>query len=370
MCDMTHPYIGVSYIYTRKGERERRERQKRERKMSSRICIQEQEREREERETDILSYIYTTHVYIVYAYIVVYTCLICCCCCVYVWRCLTSLLLCIRLAHRCKHLFVLWLLYLFVCVVVVPMYASSCCYNNIVVNDAYIVTGWRRLIGSPKLQIIFHKRATKYRSLLWKMTYKDKGSYESSPPCTTIERRIHRSIVFRCLPLHVYKPCIQRKTSRMYTMEDISRVYNENISYIYNRRHLACIQWKISSMYTIKDISYVYNTRHLACIQWKISYVYTIKDISYVYNARHLASIQWKISYMYTIKDISYVYNRGYLICIQCKTSRMYTMEDSSRIYNRRNPTCIRWNISSPTCTRPICIDASRHVYQNVMSHM
>jgi len=47
-------------------------------------------------------------------------------------------------------------------------------------------TGWRRrLIGSPKLQIIFHKRATKYKSLLRKMTYKDKpeGSYESSPPC-------------------------------------------------------------------------------------------------------------------------------------------------------------------------------------------
>jgi len=44
-------------------------------------------------------------------------------------------------------------------------------------------TGWQRLIGSPKLQIIFHKRATKHRSLLRKMTYKDKGSYESSPPC-------------------------------------------------------------------------------------------------------------------------------------------------------------------------------------------
>jgi len=44
-------------------------------------------------------------------------------------------------------------------------------------------TGWRRLIGSLKLQIIFHKRATKYRALLLKMTYKDKGSYESSPPC-------------------------------------------------------------------------------------------------------------------------------------------------------------------------------------------
>jgi len=46
------------------------------------------------------------------------------------------------------------------------------------------ITGWRRLIGSPKLQIIFHKRATKYRSLLRKMTYKDKRSYESSPTCT------------------------------------------------------------------------------------------------------------------------------------------------------------------------------------------
>jgi len=47
-------------------------------------------------------------------------------------------------------------------------------------------TEWRRLIGSPKLHIIFHKRATKYTSLSRKMTYKDKGSYESSPPCTEI----------------------------------------------------------------------------------------------------------------------------------------------------------------------------------------
>ena len=55
---------------------------------------------------------------------------------------------------------------------------SECC-------TAPHTTGWRRLIGSPKLQIIFHNRATKYRALLLKMTYKDKGSYESSPPCTT-----------------------------------------------------------------------------------------------------------------------------------------------------------------------------------------
>ena len=47
-------------------------------------------------------------------------------------------------------------------------------------------TGRRRLMGSPKLQIIFHKRATKYRSLLRKMTCKDKGSYASSPPCKDV----------------------------------------------------------------------------------------------------------------------------------------------------------------------------------------
>jgi len=39
-----------------------------------------------------------------------------------------------------------------------------------------IATGWRRLIGCLKLQVIFRKRATNYRALLWKMTYEDKAS--------------------------------------------------------------------------------------------------------------------------------------------------------------------------------------------------
>jgi len=54
-------------------------------------------------------------------------------------------------------------------------------------------TGLRRLIESPKLQIIFHKRATKYRALLLKMTCKDKGSYESSPPCTASFQKRRRA---------------------------------------------------------------------------------------------------------------------------------------------------------------------------------
>jgi len=55
------------------------------------------------------------------------------------------------------------------------------------------ITGWRRLIGSLRLQIIFHKRATKCRSLLRKMTYKDKGSYESSLPCRSVTWLQHRT---------------------------------------------------------------------------------------------------------------------------------------------------------------------------------
>jgi len=79
-------------------------------------------------------------------------------------------------------------------------------------------TGWWRLIGSPKLQIIFHKRAAKYKSLLRKMTYKDKGSYESSPPCTCgvtdtyewvvwhIQIRVMSHIWMRNLT-HTLQPC-------------------------------------------------------------------------------------------------------------------------------------------------------------------
>ena len=44
-------------------------------------------------------------------------------------------------------------------------------------------TGWRRLIGCLKLRVIFRKRATNYRALSRKMTYEDKGSYDSTPLC-------------------------------------------------------------------------------------------------------------------------------------------------------------------------------------------
>ena len=82
-------------------------------------------------------------------------------------------------------------------------------------------TGWRRLIGSPKLQIIFLKRAIKCRSLLRKMTCKDKGSYESSPPCissvTTGWRRLigclKSQVIFRKRATN-YKALLRKMTCK------------------------------------------------------------------------------------------------------------------------------------------------------------
>jgi len=45
-------------------------------------------------------------------------------------------------------------------------------------------TGRRRPIGCLKLQVVSRQRTTSCRALLRKMTYKDKASYGSSPPCT------------------------------------------------------------------------------------------------------------------------------------------------------------------------------------------
>ena len=84
-------------------------------------------------------------------------------------------------------------------------------FESSITRHCGIHTGWRRLIGSRKLQIIFHKRATKYRSLLRKMTYKDKGSYESLPPCSIWLIRVFMTqflydMTHSWLPLYVMTP--------------------------------------------------------------------------------------------------------------------------------------------------------------------
>ena len=51
--------------------------------------------------------------------------------------------------------------------------------------------GWRRAIGCLELQVIYRKRATNYGALLRKITYKDKASYDSTPPCISFSSFVH-----------------------------------------------------------------------------------------------------------------------------------------------------------------------------------
>jgi len=79
-------------------------------------------------------------------------------------------------------------------------------------------TGWRRLIGSPKLQIIFHKRASKYRLLLRKTTYKDKGSHDSTPPCTPMFIFFHISLIVILIFIFPYFKCAHIPAFKAYTI--------------------------------------------------------------------------------------------------------------------------------------------------------
>jgi len=78
---------------------------------------------------------------------------------------------------------------------------------------SHTVTGWRRRVGCLKLQVIFRQTANNYRALLRNMTYKDKASYGSSPPCTLCSSTPSRSICV-CLSLTCTKTNMQ---TRIYT---------------------------------------------------------------------------------------------------------------------------------------------------------
>jgi len=62
--------------------------------------------------------------------------------------------------------------------------------------------GWRRPIGCFNLQVIFRKRATKYRALLQKMTSKEKASYDSTPLCTH-DMTCHKNSCCVCVYVYV-----------------------------------------------------------------------------------------------------------------------------------------------------------------------
>jgi len=61
-------------------------------------------------------------------------------------------------------------------------------------------SGWQRCIGCLESQVSFCKRATNHRALLQKMTFKDKASYGSSPPCIF---EVHELNIYMYIYIHV-----------------------------------------------------------------------------------------------------------------------------------------------------------------------
>jgi len=150
-----------------------------------------------------------------------------------------------------------------------------CIYTFLVIYD----TGWRKLIGSTKLHIIFHKRATKYRSLLRKMTYKDKGSYESSPPLYYVhindswDTRIRTGLLLYirlCIFMYI---CLYRK--HVY-------IYLYAYTYVYTHIHI-CIHTYIAA-----------TSSHVSSYVWIISLEWILHVMSpywimpfNIYKSRH-----------------------------------------------------------------------------------
>ena len=81
--------------------------------------------------------------------------------------------------------------YIFHCHEYIDVYISLSCIYIYTHLYKFHRKGWRRPIGCLQSQVMFRKRATIYRALLRKMTYTDKASYDSTPPCVYIYTYMH-----------------------------------------------------------------------------------------------------------------------------------------------------------------------------------
>jgi len=124
----------------------------------------------------------------------------------------------------CRHLLCSVLRCAVCCSSILQWVAVICIVLQCIESFRHLGTGWRRLIGCLNLQVIFGKRATNYRALLRKITYKDKVSDDSTPPCTRVPLALRRHlhcialqcvalccIVFRCVAVcwRLYRPGIR-----------------------------------------------------------------------------------------------------------------------------------------------------------------
>ena len=263
------------------------------------------------------------------------------------------------------------------------MYIHRFCMSSELIDSFCTSTGWRRLIGSPKLQIIFHKRATKYRSLLRKMTYKDKGSYESLPPCTYISC---------CTYIHQFRSselvCVEWTHIYIYIYIlyiDLACQVNSFCVYIYcvcqAHDSFTCAPWLISFFagHACRNLfihtkvkSYEYQVNSCTCISCELVYVHTYMyiNIYFVNIMTHFFLCRSRLSKcIYIHKSevicvssehvrIYFVCNHDLFLSLQVTFARQVGSHEASRIISHEpvNGSCFVWTSHVP--------------YEWVMSHM
>ena len=134
------------------------------------------------------------------------------------------------------------------------------------------------------MRIIFHKRATKYRSLLLKMTYKEKGSYECTLQCTNASDRVTKQIHSKEPISHSTEPCIHSKRAPHTLKKSIK--YTQKKNHIHSNRTphtLPCIHLKSDEPYTLKK-STKYTEKSPYHTQQSL--VYTRKELPYIDSKR------------------------------------------------------------------------------------
>jgi len=94
--------------------------------------------------------------------------------------------------HTCIYLrvYVCICLRLYVCLCLCVYRLDLLTLTTWYFESMHLSTGWRWCTGRLKLQDSFRKRAANYRALLQKLTYKDKASYASLPPCMCLQTNI------------------------------------------------------------------------------------------------------------------------------------------------------------------------------------
>jgi len=184
-------------------------------------------------------------------------------------------------------------------------------------------TGWRRLIGSSELQIIFHKRATEHRSLWQKMTYKDKGSCESSPPCILRIKYLYHIHAYVCVhDAHTHICLIRHIHAKQHTYVGDIHVFMHHVLILHtyvlvgedSQDPLSCTSFSTKEPLNIGHF----------CRKWPIKngiYVsYMMHHVCMIYASDSHITYTHRYAYMMH----TYVFHMHYtLISHTCKTAHM-----------------------------------------------